>query len=150
MSSDRDRIELAKYRLTQASERLEAARILVEASMWNDAITRSYYAIFTGARSVLALYNLDSKKHSGVISLFNRHVVKPGFVPKTLSKIITNARKGREASDYADFIEFTKEEAEEQYRQAQEFVNTVKDIIDKIIKEEIVLSPLSPDLPSKI
>ena len=77
MNGDRDRIELAKYRLTKASERLEAARILLEASMWNDAITRSYYAIFTGARSALALYNLDSKKHSGVISLLTGMLSNP-------------------------------------------------------------------------
>ena len=139
MTIDQERIDLSKYRAEKASERLEAARVLLESCLWNDAINRTYYAIFTSARSLLALFGLDSKKHSGVISLFNRHFIKTGSLPKHLSKIFTNAREGRESSDYADFVEHTKEEAQAQYEQAKEFLQTIQELTDKIIKHEIVL-----------
>lgn len=141
MMPEQGRIELSKYRMEKAFERLEASRILNESSLWNDAINRSYYAIFTGARSLLALFGMDSRKHSGIISLFNRNFIKTGILPKHLSKIITTAREGRESSDYADFIEHSGDESEAQYRQAKEFLAMIQELNDKIIKNEIVIHP---------
>jgi uncharacterized protein (UPF0332 family) len=77
MTLEKERIDLSMYRTEKAFERLEAARILLESGLWNDSINRSYYAIFTSARSLLALIGLDSRKHSGVISLFNRYFIWP-------------------------------------------------------------------------
>jgi uncharacterized protein len=68
--------DLAKYRYEMAVEKLEAAKILKENGFFRDSISRSYYAIFTGARSLLAIKKKDSAKHSGIISLFNRYFVK--------------------------------------------------------------------------
>ncbi|MBU1599651.1 HEPN domain-containing protein [bacterium] len=42
------------------------------------------YAIFSAARALLATKDLDSSKHSGVISLFNQHFVKTGVEQKSL------------------------------------------------------------------
>jgi uncharacterized protein (UPF0332 family) len=53
-----------------------------------DSISRTYYAIFTAARAIMALKELDSKKHSGVIALFNQHLVKSGILSVSASKII--------------------------------------------------------------
>lgn len=142
MRLDNSRIDLAKYRIEKASERLRAAHTLSEASLWNDSINRSYYAIFFSARSLLALYGLDSKKHSGTISLFNRYFVKTGILSRRLSETNTNAKRGRESADYDDFVEFTKEEAEAQLRQAQEFMEAVKEIPDKIIRGKLILPAL--------
>jgi len=85
---------------------------------------------------------LDSKKHSGTISLFNRYFVKTGILSRRLSETNTNAKRGRESADYDDFVEFTKEEAEAQLRQAQEFMEAVKEIPDKIIRGKLILPAL--------
>lgn len=63
---------LAQYRLQKAYDHLKSAEILLYAGMYNDSLGRSYYAMFNAARALLALKQLDSKKHSGVISLFNQ------------------------------------------------------------------------------
>jgi uncharacterized protein (UPF0332 family) len=42
------------------------------------SFARSYYAMFTAARALLATKHLDSSKHTGVVSLFNQHFVKTG------------------------------------------------------------------------
>ena len=72
MNVEDSKIDLVKYRIEKAFERLKVSRILLEAGLWNDSINRSYYAIFTSARGLLAFYGFDSKKHSGIISLFNQ------------------------------------------------------------------------------
>ena len=46
--------ELVMYRLKSAKERLDSAKILLEAGKYKDSIGRSYYAIFTAVRAVLA------------------------------------------------------------------------------------------------
>lgn len=67
----------------------------------------------------MALLGLDSPKHSGVISLFNRDWVKTKIMPEESSTIIAGAKRDREASDYSDYVEFTYEEANAQLTQAK-------------------------------
>jgi uncharacterized protein (UPF0332 family) len=64
---------LVLYRLESAREKLTAAKDLLENKHYKDSVSRSYYAIFTAARALLATRQLDSSKHSGVISFFNQH-----------------------------------------------------------------------------
>jgi uncharacterized protein (UPF0332 family) len=59
--------------------------------------------MFNATRALLALKQLDSKKHSGVISLFNQHFVKTGIIDRTAGRDLNKARVRRESSDYADF-----------------------------------------------
>ncbi len=76
--------DLAKYRYEMAVEKLKAAKVLEENGFYKDSISRSYYAIFTGARSLLALEKKDSTKHSGIISLFRgwNKISHPFIIPK--------------------------------------------------------------------
>ena len=73
-------IDLARYRLTDAKEKLASAKILLKEKHFKDSLSRSYYAMFSAVRALLALKELDSSKHSGVISLFNQYFVKTNLV----------------------------------------------------------------------
>lgn len=121
--------DLAYYRLQKSRENLKSADILIKAGMYGDSLSRSYYAIFTAARALLALKQLDSKKHSGVISLFNRHYVKTGIVDRTIGKELNKARLRRESSDYAEFYLVDKKEAVNQFETAKRFIDAVENIL---------------------
>ena len=121
--------DLAYYRLQKSRENLKSADILIKAGMYGDSLSRSYYAIFTAARALLALKQLDSKKHSGVISLFNRHYVKTGIVDRTIGKELNKARLRRESSDYADFYLVDKKEAVNQFETAKRFIDAVENTL---------------------
>ena len=60
---------LIRYRLQAAQEKLESAEILLSADKYKDSISRSYYAIFSSVRAVLALDHVDFSKHAGVIMM---------------------------------------------------------------------------------
>ena len=77
--------------------------------------------MFTSAKALLALKELDSSKHSGVISLFNQRIVKTEIFPKEFSKFLRDAKGMREDADYGDFVNITQEEAENQFDHAREF-----------------------------
>ena len=64
--------DLVQYRLSSAKERLESARLLLDAGQYKDSIGRSYYAIFTAVRAVLARDQVDFSKHAGVIACLKR------------------------------------------------------------------------------
>ena len=76
---------------------------------------------FLPQQALLALKQLDSKKHSSVISLFNRHYVKTGIVDRTIGRELNKTRL-RESSDYADFYLVDKKEAVNQFEKPLRFI----------------------------
>ena len=60
--------DLTKYRLERSAEFLDDANALLQIGSFKGSINRSYYAIFTAVRALLAEEEKDFKKHSAVIS----------------------------------------------------------------------------------
>ena len=121
--------DLAKYRIESAEERLTAALVLINSGLFQDAVSRSYYAVFQATRAVLATKMLDSRKHSGIISLFNQYFIKTGLLHKDYGKILKSSKDYRHASDYNDFYIISKIEAKEIVNNALIFVNGMKDYL---------------------
>lgn len=132
MMADTDEKEaLVSYRLESAKEKLKAAVALLAEGYYKDSVGRSYYAIFTTARALLATKRLDSVKHSGVIALFNQHFVKTGVVDKETSKLIEKAKLYRERADYGDYFIVSKEEAESQIDSANKFISDIEKVVNQ-------------------
>ena len=129
------RINLAKYRIQKAQENLQESEDALEQDHFGMSVNRSYYAMFTSARAILALKELDSSKHSGVIALFSQHIIKPGLFPKELSKFLRKGKRLRENADYGDFVEITKEDAQTQLEHAKEFVGEAENSLQEMIKD---------------
>lgn len=127
-----EKIDLAKYRLEVSQEKLDSARVLLKSKKYKDSVSRSYYAMFAAARSLLATKGLDSTKHSGVISLLNQHFVKQNILDKTFGRILAEAKDAREGSDYGDFVIVSPEEAELQLKNAEFFVSEIKRLVEKL------------------
>jgi uncharacterized protein (UPF0332 family) len=70
--------KLARHGLGRAKEAFAEGEHLLTKRGFMGAVNRFYYAAFYAARSLLALRELDSSRHSGVISLFQKHFVKEG------------------------------------------------------------------------
>lgn len=121
--------ELVKYRLDSANERLDSARILLEAGQYKDSIGRSYYAIFTAVRAVLAVDQVDFSKHAGVIAYFQREYVKTGKFDVKYSKVLQHAFQIRSSCDYSDFFIVTKSDAEEQYNNAKDMITAITEFL---------------------
>ena len=124
---------LVSYRLESAREKLSAARDLLAKGHYKDSVSRSYYAIFTAARALLAVKQLDSAKHSGVIALFNQHFVKSGTVRKETSKWLERRKLYRKQADYGDFYIVSLQEAEAQIQSAREFIDEIESAVEKIL-----------------
>jgi uncharacterized protein (UPF0332 family) len=115
--------------MQNSKEKLDSAKILLENSKFKDSISRSYYAMFTAARALLATKHLDSSKHTGVVSLFNQHFVKTGIVTNDLGRMLMKGKDLRQDGDYKDFVETSIEEAQEQYNNAEKFIGQIGDTL---------------------
>lgn len=124
-----NRIELMKYRLEMAEERLKSSKLLLDAGSYKDSIGRSYYAMFTAVRALLAIDGQDFSKHAGVIAYFQKEYVKSGKIEKKYSKYISQAFQIRNNTDYADFFIVSSQDAQEQYEKAQEFFERIETYI---------------------
>lgn len=126
-------INLAKHRLNVAEEKILASKLLFEGGFFKDAIGRSYYAIFSATRAVLALDGKDFSKHAGVISCFQKDYVKKGIFDKQFSKILMEAFQIRNKSDYDDFYVASISDAKQQLQNAENFYNEINNYINKKI-----------------
>lgn len=120
---------LMKYRLDNAKEKLESAKLLLDAGKYRDSIGRSYYAIFTAVRAVLANDKVDFSKHSGVIAYFQKEYIKTGIFDVKYSKYLQNAFQIRNSCDYDDFFIASQQDAEEQYNRAAEFYEGIQNYL---------------------
>ena len=122
-------IDLALYRLEKAKKDLSDAKKTLELEMYDTAANRSYYAIFHAARAVLALDGQDYKRHSGVISSFQKDYIKTEIFDKQMSNIIKNAFDMRTESDYEDFYIIPKEDVKLQVAEAETFITNIENYL---------------------
>ena len=105
-----EKIILSKTRLDIAKERISFADEILALGDYKTVANRSYYAVFSAMRAVLALDGFDSKKHSGIIAEFRKNYLKTEKLPKKLSPMIEALVEIRQGSDYDDFYVISKEE----------------------------------------
>ena len=119
------RKEIALY-MENAQEMLEVARLMLDNDFYSSAINRAYYAIFYAANALLITKGLSSSKHTGVMSAFRQHFVKPGLIAPEYSKIYGRAIEDRHESDYELESQATKEDANLNLDGAAQFVHEVE------------------------
>ena len=136
-------IDLSGHRLKKAQSLLKQAEYLLNNQMYDGSINRSYYAIFNAIRSLLSLVKLDSKKHSGTLSLFDRYFVKTALFDKRFSEIAHTAFDSRQDFDYEDFSIPSETEALAQFQNAQQLIAEVEEKRTKLIKGDLSL-PKTP------
>ena len=101
-----------KEELETAKRRLEAAKLLFEKDMIEDAVNRAYYVFFHAAKAMLNVLGYDAKTHSGLISEFGLRIIKTELLDKKFGQYFRRAFEMRESSDYEIGIIFSEEEVE--------------------------------------
>lgn len=122
--------DLCKFRFEKGQAALESSRILLNKNDLRGSLNRSYYAIFYSTRALLALKKLETRKHSGLISIFIKEYIASGIFDKEFSKIIKNAQKIRSEADYEDFYVIARDTAVEQVESAEKFVKEIKKYLE--------------------
>lgn len=83
--------------------------------------------MFYSALAMLITIGKETSKHSGVLSLFDQYFIKPGILPKEMSKFLHTAFDMRLTGDYEDKAEITQQEAFQILEVATRFINSIKE-----------------------
>jgi len=129
---DNSTVRLFKYRIEKAQEELSIAKNLLSKKFYAKSLHSSYYSMFHSARALLATEKVDSKRHVGIIMLFNKHFVDTGKIREQYFTFLDTAFNIRIQSDYRDFYIATKHDAEEQIKNAEKFLEMTKDYLSKL------------------
>jgi uncharacterized protein (UPF0332 family) len=65
-----------KFEWEKAQQSLLEVEALMERSLWAAAISRAYYGIFHMARALMFSKGLEARSPSGLIHMFNVHLVR--------------------------------------------------------------------------
>jgi len=118
---------LINYRLQQAEDSIEEAKILLQAEMSpRSVMNRLYYAMFYVVLALLQSKQMGTSKHIGAISFFDREFVKTGIFSKELSKTLHQAFELRQKGDYMEQADVKKEDLQEIFPKVIDFVAQIK------------------------
>ncbi|MBI1952539.1 MAG: HEPN domain-containing protein [Candidatus Omnitrophica bacterium] len=127
-----DRIkEYIHQELKKAEQALKAAQNLLADGLYDDAVSRAYYAVFHGARAALKIKGIETVSHKGLISQFALHLVKAGEVEEEYGDILRQIKEDRETGDYEPLVTFGSEEATKLVGSADRFLVKMRDWIGR-------------------
>ena len=126
----------SREEIERGNEALRAAGELLRLDLYNDAVSRAYYAAYHWARAALFTRGLESRTHRGVIQLLGLHFVRKGILPPEAATLLAQLESSREAGDYAASVRFTAEEARAAFSQAESFIALCRPCLDTIAGRE--------------
>lgn len=118
--------DLCVYRFAQAGETIKNAKLCVDNRFYKDAINRAYYAAFYAVKAILAISDVDFKRHKDVVAYFNQYYVATDMFSREVGRRLARLQKKRETSDYDDFYVASAAEAEEQLESAKSIVSEIE------------------------
>lgn len=122
---------LIKYRMERAEETYKEALLMRAEGHWNTCANRLYYACFYSVSALLVKYGLSSSKHSGIKSLFNKHIIKQKILESTQGKLYNQLFEARQEGDYVDFVNLGSDSVEPYVSMVKEFIDQIKQLLEK-------------------
>ena len=104
----------------------------LEKGLYKDAINRSYYAAFYAIKALLALEEVDFKRHKDVVAYFNKTQAATERVPREIGRKVAHLQQKREKSDYDDFYLASREETIEQVENTRSVIETIRNFISNM------------------
>ena len=115
--------------LARAKKSLLAAKILLNKDLFEDCVSRAYYAVLHAAKAVLYSIGIESDTHNGVRRMFGLNLVKTGKIEKEFAKILTAEQEDRELGDYEVNIEIEEERARQRVDEAERFIQRIEEYL---------------------
>ena len=122
--------ELSQKELNRAGKALLAAKTLLENQLYEDCVSRAYYAVLHAAKAALVTTGVEPESHRAVRRLFGLHLVKTGKIEKDFAKILTAEQEDREIGDYDIHIEIEQDTAQKRVRDAERFLERIAQYLE--------------------
>lgn len=124
--------KLIRAFLERAAESLASARLLLNSSFYDDAVSRAYYAMYYAAKAALESIGVETRSHAGVINQFGLHFITKGQLDSQYGSMLTQAFQARHSSDYDVQVNTRPVVAESVVANAEQFVAKIKELLGKM------------------
>jgi uncharacterized protein (UPF0332 family) len=114
--------EAGDEEIALAREELRATEALLAAGIPRVALTRAYFAAFHVVRALLFDLGIEPRSHRAAASLFARHYIRTGRLPREDSRILSRLQKYREDADYGGALVADDDMARDEVQRAADFV----------------------------
>ena len=94
--------EEVQANLDRADASLQAAQLLLDSELLDDAASRAYYAAFHAATALLLSQNLSFSSHTGVLRAINLNFVKTGQLDQSIGRNLNWLAELRQVGDYGE------------------------------------------------
>jgi uncharacterized protein (UPF0332 family) len=118
--------DVSQKELLRAKKALSAAKALLEFQLYEDCVSRAYYAVLHAAKAALALEGINAQSHVAVRRRFGLNLVKTGKIEKDFAQILTKEKEDRDLSDYNIHIEIDRDTAEKRFIDAENFIKRIE------------------------
>lgn len=115
--------------LKLAEMKLDNARQIFNIDLFDDAISRAYYAMFYASKAALLKAGVDLRKHSSAVAKFRELFVLTGQVEAKYLQHLGRIQTARERSDYSPFTPSNREDAFEVLNAAESFIARMKELV---------------------
>jgi len=128
---EEQRNQLIKYRIEQAKETSDEAKLMLENKMLRGATNRIYYAMFYMLLALSLKYKFNTSKHGQLIGWFNKNFIKTDIFDKKYGRILREAFDFRQQGDYGIFSELSLEDVGTKFMLMLEFIIVLEKHIQK-------------------
>lgn len=119
-----------KAMLAKAEDKLDTAVLNYENNKYDDAVSRSYYAVFHAISAALFSKDLHFSSHSQVIGQFNKEFVKTEIFPKETTVMIQRLFDERQMGDYDFDSSIDQDGADENIKNAEKIIIMIKKYLE--------------------
>jgi uncharacterized protein (UPF0332 family) len=127
MNGDRDIQSI----IEKAEEKLRTAKLLLSKNCFDDAVSRTYYAVFHAITAVLFQKGLFFSSHAQTIGAFNKEFVHTGIFDKSFIRIINSLFENRQIGDYDVRSSIDLETAKQSVHDAEVILSGIKIFLAK-------------------
>ena len=116
----------------RARKALQAAQILHAGGLFEDAVSRSYYAVMHAAKAALLAHDTTAESHAAVRRFFGTILVRPGLIEREWAAVLAREQDQRMVADYDVQVSWEAESSSHLIEDAQAFVRRIRDYLMNI------------------
>lgn len=130
MTEDNRRVAIEQD-LHQSELALKAARLLKDAGLYNDALSRLYYALYHATSALLVTESVEPRRHRVITSLLTTHFVRTGVLSAEDIAVVGKAQTYRSLADYNRAWEATAVIADEAFASVEPLITRIREVLDR-------------------
>ncbi len=128
--TDEDRRSAIALELRHASSALAAARLLRDAGLYNDALSRLYYALFHTMTALLLTEGVEPRRHRALPGLLGAKFTASGLFGAADIALVSRAATYRDLADYERTWEASPDVADAAFGEIEPMIDRVRSHLD--------------------